>query len=160
MRQTMRLDIVNMRQLTQATFGELLRKSPTRNISLRVDDLLSAKCDQNMMRKVLTNLLSNAIRFTSTRSDAQIEITSAEKDGEIVYTVKDNGVGFDMRYVNKLFGVFQRLHGLEEFDGTGIGLAIVKRIIDLHGGRVWAEGKVGEGTAIHFSLPRLEDDHV
>jgi signal transduction histidine kinase len=160
LRQTVRLNVVNMNHLTQAVLGELLDKTPERNISLHLGDLPPTLCDRDMMYKVLTNLLGNAIRFTSTRAEAQIEFTGAEEGGEIVYVVKDNGVGFDMRYAHKLFGIFQRLHGLDEFEGTGIGLAIVKRIIDLHGGRVWAEAKVGEGAVVHFALPRMEKDHA
>lgn len=109
-----------------------------------------------MIRQVFVNIFSNAIKFTKTKDTATIDAGSFARDGENVYYVKDNGVGFDMLYAQKLFGVFQRLHSAEEFEGTGIGLAIVSRIITKHGGRVWAEGKVNEGATFFFSLPGIK----
>ena len=104
------------------------------------------------MRVVLQNLLDNAWKFTGKRTDARIEVGSVHQDGRPAYFVRDNGAGFDMTYVGKLFGAFQRLHGAQEFDGTGIGLATVQRVIRRHGGRVWAEGAVGGGAAFYFTL--------
>ena len=107
-----------------------------------------------MIRQVLVNLLSNAVKFTGVKRQASIEIGCSEKGTERnTYYVKDNGAGFDMKYIDKLFGVFQRLHSTKEFEGTGVGLAIVQRIVQRHGGRVWAESKINEGATFHFTLP-------
>jgi signal transduction histidine kinase len=111
------------------------------------------RCDRALVRQVWTNLLSNAIKFTGRTAGARIEAGGSEQAGECVYYVRDNGAGFDMRYYEKMFGVFQRLHGEHEFSGTGVGLALVQRIVERHGGRVWAEGKVGEGATFWFAMP-------
>ncbi len=107
-----------------------------------------------MLRQVFVNLLSNALKFTRSRPEAMIEVGAEEAEETHTYWVKDNGVGFEQAYADKLFEVFQRLHRADEFEGTGVGLAIVQRIIARHGGRVWAEGRVGEGATLYFTLPK------
>ena len=109
-----------------------------------------------MIQRVWINLLDNAVKFTVPKADAKIEVGVLSKEGEAVYYVRDNGVGFDMQFAGKLFGVFDRLHGAD-FPGNGTGLAIVQRIISRHGGRVWAEGKVGEGATFHFTCPHRRE---
>ncbi len=106
-----------------------------------------------MMKQVWVNLISNAIKYSQHKEISVIEIGSSSLGNETVYYIKDNGAGFDMQYAHKLFGVFQRLHRVTEFAGTGVGLAIVKRIVDRHGGRVWAEAKPDQGATFYFSIP-------
>jgi len=110
------------------------------------------EADYGLLRQVMLNLISNALKYSSKKEHPIVEIFSEEKDGEIVFSVKDNGAGFDMKYYDKLFGVFQRLHKQNEFEGVGVGLAIVHRVITKHGGKVWAQGKVNEGARFNFSL--------
>ena len=107
-----------------------------------------------MMRQVWVNLLSNAVKFSSKRERAIIQVGSRSENGEIIYYISDNGAGFDSKYIDKLFGVFQRLHSEREFEGTGVGLAIVHQVIKRHGGRVWAEGQIDQGATFYFTLPR------
>jgi len=135
------------RELEPATRG--------RTIQWHVERLPKVAADSGMMRQVIGNLLGNAIKFTQNCVNADIEIGSRPAFGEeVVIFVRDNGAGFDMRYSQKLFQVFQRLHGEQEFEGTGIGLANVRRAIERHGGRVWAEGTIGAGATFYFSLPQ------
>jgi PAS domain S-box-containing protein len=152
-RQEIRVSEMDMGKLAKAVSEELKLALHERKLKFTINTLISAQGDQAMIRQVFVNLLSNAVKFTRPKERAVIEVDGRSEGNENVYTVKDNGVGFDMQYVNKLFGVFQRLHSSEEFEGTGVGLAIVQRIIHRHGGRVWAEGKVGEGASFYFSLP-------
>jgi PAS domain S-box-containing protein len=153
-RQKMRLSVVGMEELLDSVFGELRVSVPGRTIDLKKGRLLPLYADRSLIRLVLVNLLSNAFKFTRPREAAVIEVDSRNEDKEIIYCVRDNGVGFDMQYAHKLFDVFQRAHDSEEFEGTGIGLSIVHRVITRHGGRLWAEGRKGEGAQFCFTLPR------
>jgi PAS domain S-box-containing protein len=145
--------MVSLEQLVQEALSEVRQDTAGRNVVWRVGALPSWYGDRSMLRLVLVNLISNAVKFTRTRPKAEIEIgCTDQKQDEVVLFVRDNGVGFDMKYVNKLFGVFQRLHTTEAFEGTGIGLATVQRIVHRHGGRVWAEGLVDQGATFYFSL--------
>ena len=144
---------IDMRALAVAVLNELIQEADRERITFQIARLPLALADSSLLRQVWFNLLSNALKFTSRKERAVIEIGSDHKDDENVYYIKDNGVGFDMAFADKLFGLFQRLHSPKEFTGTGVGLAIVKRIIEKHGGRVWAEGKVHEGATFYFSLP-------
>jgi signal transduction histidine kinase len=154
-RQEMSTREVDMEKLTREVFDELSAlEPPERRILLQVADLPFACGDQAMLRQVLVNLLSNAIKFTRPKAEARIEVGFVAGLAENEYFVRDNGVGFDGGLGTKLFATFQRLHSADQFEGTGIGLAIVKRIVTRHGGRVWAEGKVGEGAVVHFTLSK------
>jgi PAS domain S-box-containing protein len=144
---------IDMEALISDVWKELQVISPDRKINLTVNSMPSGYGDRTLIKQVYTNLLSNAVKFTKFRDPALIEVGGHADGNDDVYYVKDNGVGFDMTYYDKLFGVFQRLHKADEFEGTGIGLATVHRMINRHGGRVWAEGKVDEGATFYFSLP-------
>jgi PAS domain S-box-containing protein len=150
---------INMDELVREVVEELKPATAGREFELDIHRLPHTIADRAMMRQVFLNLLSNAIKFSRPKDAPRIQVGASIKGDEIIYYVKDNGVGFDMQYADKLFGVFQRLHSVTEFEGTGIGLAIVKRIITRHGGRVWAEGKVNEGATIYFALPTKEAAH-
>jgi len=126
---------------------------PERRIEWALGDLPHVTADPVLIRLVFENLLDNAVKYTRPRDKARIEVGSARKDGETIFFVRDNGVGFDMKYIDKLFGVFQRLHRIEEFEGTGIGLANVRRIVERHGGRAWAEGALDQGATFFIALP-------
>jgi signal transduction histidine kinase len=152
-RQGLKVETVDMDRLVREAWEELRRDLPNPPV-LEVGPLAPASGDGAMIRQVVTNLLSNAVKFSTPVASPRVEVGSQAGDRENEYTVRDNGVGFDMQYAHKLFGVFQRLHSLEEFDGTGVGLAIVERVVRRHGGRVWAESEEGKGATFHFSLPR------
>ncbi|MDO8991069.1 MAG: ATP-binding protein [Sideroxyarcus sp.] len=155
-RMPMVLAEIDMQELVREVIAEFKTEAVGRDIEWKINSMPPAIADRAMLRRVLSNLLGNAIKFTRTRASARIEVGAVSSNQEIAYFVKDNGVGFDMKYADMLFGVFRRLHAVEEFEGAGIGLAIVKRIIVKHGGRVWAEGKVDEGATIYFALPHTD----
>ena len=143
--------------LVKETIGSLQPETQGREIRWKIAPCPQVQADLAMMRQVFANLLANATKYTRTREVAEIEVGVQSAPSEHIFFVRDNGVGFDMKYVDKLFGVFQRLHRAEDFEGTGIGLANVRRIIARHGGRTWAEGKVDEGATIYFSLPKSQE---
>jgi signal transduction histidine kinase len=152
---------VNLDQLVQETLGDFQLDSKERNIVWEIQPLPTVQADRSLLRMVLVNLISNAVKFTRTRAKAKIEIgSSSGDDDETVIFVRDNGAGFDPQYAGKLFGVFQRLHSKDDFEGTGIGLANVQRIIHRHGGRVWAEGAIGRGATFFVSLPTQTGAHT
>lgn len=153
-RQQLKKVLVNLEETVQRAIADLQREQEGRNVKIAVGPLPQAYADTTLLTLAWVNLLSNALKFTRPRNPAIIEIGSRlhEATREQIYFVKDNGVGFDMRYADKLFGVFQRLHPVEEYEGTGVGLAIVQRIIHRHGGRVWAEAEVDKGAAFYFTL--------
>jgi PAS domain S-box-containing protein len=157
-RQSMVLSVINISELINQVWEELVAINPNRRMSLKIEVLPDAVGDATLIRQVLANLLSNAVKFTQKKETALIEVGSRIEDSEVVYSVRDNGAGFDMDYSGKLFGVFQRLHSQEEYEGTGAGLAIVQRIIQRHGGRVWAEGAVDKGATFYFTLPKIENN--
>ena len=142
---------VDMRRMATQLFAELATPADRARIDFRVGDLPDADADPALMRLVWQNLIGNAIKFTSRRERADIEVGAARVGRDVVYSVRDNGAGFDMQYAGKLFGVFQRLHSVRDFEGTGVGLAIVQRIVHRHGGRIWAEGRPGEGATFFFT---------
>lgn len=145
---------VNLQELVEETIRRLQPETKDRNILWKKNRLPEVRADAALLQQVLSNLLFNAVKYTRPRNPAEIEIGCADvTEKEIVIFIRDNGVGFDMNYADKLFGVFQRLHRQEEFEGTGIGLANVRRIIARHGGRTWAEGKVDVGATFYFTLP-------
>jgi len=149
------MSMVSLEQLVKEAVSEVQQETEGRYIVWSIGALPQVYGDRSMLRLALVNLISNAIKFTRIRPQAEIEIGCTDgKDDEVVVFIRDNGVGFEMKYVHKLFGVFQRLHRMDEFEGTGIGLATVQRIIHRHGGRVWAEGLVDRGATFYFSVPK------
>jgi PAS domain S-box-containing protein len=152
--QQMKPSDINVGELAKVVFEELKSSVPEQTLRLDIKTLPPAHGDPSMIRQVFVNLLSNAIKFTRPKRAGVIEISCMAKENQNIYCVKDNGIGFDMRYAAELFGVFKRHHTVDEFEGTGVGLAIVQRIIQRHGGQVWAEGEVNKGARFYFTLPR------
>ncbi len=151
-RQAVNRQPVNTAALVRQVMGDLQHEHEGREIAFAVGELPDCSADPALLKQVFANLISNALKFTRRVDEPRIEVTSRVDGDQPVYSVKDNGVGFDMQYAGKLFGVFQRLHRAEEYEGTGVGLAIVQRIVHRHGGRVWAEAEVDKGATFHFTL--------
>jgi light-regulated signal transduction histidine kinase (bacteriophytochrome) len=149
---------ISMHEMVENICAELKSEQSHRDIIFNIKTMDSAWGDKTAIKQLWLNLIANAVKYTKLKDNAIIEIGTEVNGSEIVYYVKDNGAGFDMRYADKLFGVFQRLHSDEEFEGTGVGLAIVQRIIYKHGGKVWAEAKENEGATFYFNLiPQIYD---
>ncbi|HET7604044.1 MAG TPA: ATP-binding protein, partial [Gemmatimonadales bacterium] len=143
---------VDLSAVARVALDQMKQADPERTVATMIRPGMIVRGDGRLLRIALENLLQNAWKFTGKRPDAMIEVGSRQQDGERTYYVQDNGVGFDMEFAGRLFGPFQRLHRSEEFPGTGIGLATVRRVIHRHGGRVWAEAKPGEGARFSFTL--------
>jgi light-regulated signal transduction histidine kinase (bacteriophytochrome) len=150
-RAAMKPSVVNMADMARTIFLDMTTPEERERIDFHIGPLPDTVVDPTLFRHIWMNLLGNAVKFTSKKERADIDVSAERCDGKVVYTVRDNGSGFDMRYADKLFGVFQRLHSVREFDGTGVGLAIVQRIISRHGGHIWAEAEVGKGASFHFT---------
>jgi PAS domain S-box-containing protein len=153
-RYSLRISKINMQSMAKAVFKELSAANVNSDIDFRLHPIPEVSGDAAMIKQVWTNLISNAIKYTSKKTERIIEISCEKSGSEYIYKITDNGAGFNMAYYNKLFGVFQRLHTVKEFDGTGIGLAIVNRIIQRHNGRLWAEGEVNKGASFYFAMSR------
>ena len=153
-RQAMQMLDVDMTQLAQSTYDGLIAHHPVKNVEFHIGALPRARGDRGLLGQVWVNLIANALKFSSKQGRPRIEVSAISDETEHVYFVRDNGVGFDPRYQSKLYGVFQRLHDANEFPGTGVGLALVQRIVTRHGGRVWADSKLNEGATFYFTLPK------
>jgi light-regulated signal transduction histidine kinase (bacteriophytochrome) len=151
----MRREVTSLDELVKRAVNQVRQESRERVVEWRLASLPSIACDPDLMLQVFANLIDNAVKYSRPRPHAVIEIGIGVTDGEKFVFVRDNGVGFDMRYARKLFGVFQRLHRHDEFEGTGIGLATVSRIIERHGGRIWAESRLNQGAEFRFTLAGL-----
>ena len=153
-RASMNFSKIDMKNLVNTIYDEAVNVEERKRITFSIADLPEAFGDTNMLHQVWMNLISNAIKFSSHRKQAVISVTCRVEENKLIYCIKDNGAGFNMKYKDKLFGVFQRLHSEKEFEGTGVGLALVQRIIHRHDGEVWAEGEVDKGAIFYFSLPK------
>jgi light-regulated signal transduction histidine kinase (bacteriophytochrome) len=155
-RHAIKLQATRLNLVIEEVVSLLQPETQDRKIDWKIADLRSAECDPILIKQVFQNLLANALKFTRTRDRAVIGINQRQENGQMVIAISDNGVGFDMKYQDKLFGVFQRLHRAEEFEGTGIGLATVQRTIRKHGGRIWAEAELDKGATFCFTLGATE----
>ena len=147
-------ELIDMRALAQQAFDEVCTHEPGRSIAFNLENIPPARGERLLIEQVWVNLLGNAVKYTRPRELPTVIVTATDEGDEVHYSVQDNGVGFDARYADKLFGVFQRLHGSQEFEGTGIGLALVAKIVQRHNGRVWADAELDRGAVFTFSLPK------
>jgi light-regulated signal transduction histidine kinase (bacteriophytochrome) len=157
-RQDIQRSDLDMQNMARSMYERLYAQHQGPQVEFRIGSLPHAKGDRVLLEQVWANLLSNALKFSAKREKPMIEVSAISDDKEHTYFVRDNGAGFDPQYQSKLFGVFQRLHRADEFAGTGVGLALVQRIVTRHGGRIWAEGKPNEGATFYFTLPREQPD--
>ena len=159
-RHEVRLQVTGLNSVVNEVVAELKAECEGRQMEWKIGSLPFVECDPALMKQVFQNLLSNAVKFTRPRSQAVIEVGQKDQEGTPVVFVRDNGVGFNMKYADKLFGVFQRLHRAEDFEGTGVGLATVQRIIQKHGGRIWAEAELDKGATFYFTLGASEKSEL
>jgi light-regulated signal transduction histidine kinase (bacteriophytochrome) len=157
-RKGMQMRKANLGKLFHEAITELRDETMGREIIWKIGALPDVYGDPAMLRRVLVNLISNAVKFTRKRPQAEIEVECTRDRDEFIFFIRDNGVGFDMEFADKLFGVFQRLHSSDEFEGTGIGLSLVQRIIFRHKGKTWAEGSVGKGATFYFTIPKTKEN--
>jgi len=143
---------VKMKEMVESVAAEQ-SIAQSKQVRMEIGELDDAECDSNLLRQVWVNLISNAVKYSRSKEKPVIQVNSKATTEEIIYSIQDNGAGFNMKYADKLFGVFQRLHKMTEYEGTGVGLALVQRIITRHGGQVWAEAEVNKGATFYFSLP-------
>ena len=156
-RSEMRRESVNLSHLADDVIAELQKRDAGRRVAVHIEEGLATSGDKRLLRIMLSNLLGNAWKFTSKREAAEINFGREQRNGETVFFVRDNGAGFEMAFADKLFGAFQRLHTADEFEGTGIGLATVQRIVNRHGGRVWAEGAIDKGATFYFTFSNFKE---
>ena len=159
-RKELSLQVAGLHSIVDDVIASLKSDVGDRHVEWKIGDLPYVECDTSLMQQVFHNLLSNAVKFTRPRAHAVIEIGQERQNGRPAVYVRDNGVGFSMKYADKLFGVFQRLHRSEDFEGTGVGLATVQRIVQKHGGRIWAEGELDGGATFYFTLGTAEADQA
>ena len=158
-RKEIKKSVINMTALVEHALAELHTSQQFKAV-VTINDLLPVIADTTLMNQVWINLLSNAIKYSSNNKNPAIKIDSEKNNDELIYSISDNGVGFDMKHVHKLFGVFQRLHSSKDFEGTGVGLALVHRIITKQGGKIWAKAAINKGATFYFSLPEKESNQI
>ena len=159
-RQDLHTSEVDMDTLVKETVDEILSHQNGRPIDVKLGALGHAFADRSLVKQVWENLIGNAVKYSAKKGETKIEIGASSATAEVVYFIRDNGVGFDMKYSDKLFEAFQRLHNRSEYEGSGVGLAIVNQIIKRHGGRIWAESRPNEGATFYFSLPEMGEKSI